>query len=118
MRIRHAVIAAIMAGATAGTTMVVETRAPTTQTASTQSVDRNIEAINSAADPSTAINAYADAKAAEPGNLAVQQAFLRRMVGFQLPEMADAQAREIINRDPHDSLAWAVLAYMHAKQDM
>jgi hypothetical protein len=122
MKLRNSAIAAILGVASAGVILpvVAQTTVPAAPQAtnSTAQEDRFINAINSAQDPSTAINAYADAKAAEPNNLAVQQAYLRKMVAFQLPEMAEAQARDIINRDTRDPIAWAVLAYMHAKEDL
>jgi len=124
MKLRNSAIAAILGCAAAVVPLPVAAQTapatgPAAQTASVTIQDgRLIRAIETAQDPSSAINAYADAKAAEPNNLAVQQAYLRKMVSFQLPEMAEAQAREIINRDTRDPIAWAVLAYMHAKEDM
>jgi len=126
MNIRSAAMAAIIGAVMAssgGSIRAAEVIVPANQGATVpagmvQQDDRFINLINKAEDPSTAINAYADAKAAEPNNLAVQQAYVRKMVSFQLPEMAETQAKEIINKDTRDPIAWAVLAYMHAKEDM
>ena len=74
-------------------------------------------AIQEAADPSSAIQAYARATAAGTTNVAAEQAFVHRMVSFGLPEMAETQAAELAQRMPTDGIAWAVLGYMNAKRD-
>ncbi|MGE5608295.1 MAG: hypothetical protein ACM359_03495, partial [Bacillota bacterium] len=76
-----------------------------------------IEAIRQAPDPSSAIQAYADSQAVEANNLTAEQAYVQKMVQLGLPEMADTQAQDLLRRNPEDGLAWAVAAYMSAKQD-
>src|SRR5437868_5483765 len=106
-------IVAQTTGPLASNTQVIN--APSTQPTDRESM--RLQSIRSAPDPSSAVNAFADAKAAEPGNVAFEKAYVAKMVEFQLPEMAEAQARDVSTRDPADSLSWAVLAYMHAKED-
>lgn len=76
-----------------------------------------IQAIRQAQDPSAAIQAYHDASNFAPSDVAVEQAYVMRMVDFGLPEMADVQAQDLIRRNPQDGLAWAVAAYMSAKRE-
>lgn len=76
-----------------------------------------LQAIREASDPSAAIDAYARAFAVAPQNVAVQESFVCRMVDFDLPEMADVQAQDLLKRDPDNGLGWAVAAYMNAKRD-
>lgn len=75
------------------------------------------QAIAQAKDPSSAIQAYAAASAAEPGSLNVEEVYLQRMVDFGLPEMADTQAADLTKRAPQEGLPWAIAAYMDAKRD-
>jgi hypothetical protein len=75
-----------------------------------------LNSIRQAPDPSAAINAYAKAQATAPDDLAVERAYVERMVSFGLPEMAETQAQDITRRDPNHGLAWAVVAYMNAKR--
>jgi hypothetical protein len=90
--------------------------APAAQTAETR-LAAQIQAIRQAQDPSAAIQAYHDASAGGPADVAVERAYVARMVDFGLPEMADAQAQDVIRRNPQDGLSWAVAAYMSAKRD-
>jgi hypothetical protein len=80
-------------------------------------VTAQIQAIRQAQDPSAAIQAYHDASVGGPADVAVERAYVARMVDFGLPEMADVQAQEVIRRNPQDGLSWAVAAYMSAKRD-
>lgn len=75
-----------------------------------------IRAILEAPDPSAAIGAYARATGAGSDRLAADRAFVRRMVEFSLPEMAESQAREVAAREPTAALAQAVVAYMCGKR--
>ena len=76
-----------------------------------------LAAIRDAVDPSSAIDAYAKATAAQRENVAVQEAYIQKMVSFGLPEMAERQAQDVTKRDPDSGLAWAVVAYMNAKRN-
>lgn len=90
---------------------------PATKTSADTREAALVQAIRQAQDPSAAIQAYHDASGVAPGNLAVERAYVARMVDFGLPEMADVQAQDVIRRDPEDGRAWAVAAYMSAKRD-
>jgi hypothetical protein len=72
--------------------------------------------LRNAADPSSAIEAYTRALAVAPKDVVVKAAFVRRMVDFGLPEMADTQALDVVAKDQGNGLAWGVLAYMNAKR--
>lgn len=76
-----------------------------------------VDGIAKAPDPSSAIAAYAQARADAPNDPAVDAAFVKRMVEFGLPEMAEKQARAVTDRDAQNGVAWAVVAYMDAKRD-
>ncbi len=79
-------------------------------------VQTHVDAIEHAPDPSAAVAAYAAAKSALPDSSRVDQAYVRRMVAFGLPQMAEAQAQTLVQRDPKDGLAWGVMAYSRAKR--
>ena len=117
-------LAAVMAGRIVGlpvTTQAVDRLpAPASVPAGFQQPERlaaMIQSIQQAAEPSAAIQAYAEAQAAVPNDLGIEHAYVRRMVEFGLPEMADTQAQDLIKRSPQDGLAWSVAAYMSAKRD-
>lgn len=119
-------LSAMMAAAVAGTpatllaqstTAPAEPAIPSTQSSNPLNSSADLtQSIRTAPDPSTAVAAYAKAQAAAPNDGAAEEAYLRRMVDFGLPEMADAQALDLIKRDPANGLAWGVAAYVSAKQ--
>ena len=67
-----------------------------------------------AADPSEAVDAYSTLLAGGADGLAVQDAFVRRMVEFGVPELAGRQAANLNERAPDNGLAWCVTAYVKA----
>jgi hypothetical protein len=75
-----------------------------------------LQAIQDAQDPSAAIAAYAKALSQGADQIAAERVFLVRMTDFGLPEMADAQAQDLILRDPENGLAWGVAAHMSARR--
>jgi hypothetical protein len=75
----------------------------------------DVDAIRYAATPSAAVEAYARATEAAPNDVGAERAFVRRMVDFGHPEMAQDQALDLVNRDPNDGFALAVLAYIGAQ---
>jgi hypothetical protein len=76
-----------------------------------------LTAIRNAPDPSAAVEAYARAnKAAGGDTAALEQAYVSRLVALGLPELAESQARDLIQRKPDDGVAWAVVAYMDARR--
>jgi len=60
------------------------------------------------------VDAYTRAQVADPGNIDVESAYVRRMVELNVPELAEAQARDVVTRNPADGLARAVVGYMAA----
>ena len=70
--------------------------------------------IRAAATPSEAVAAYARLAAKEPDNVDLEHAYVRKMVDFGMPELADTQAHDLINRNAGDGLSIGVAAYMSA----
>jgi hypothetical protein len=74
----------------------------------------SIEDIGSAPDPSAAIQVYVGAP--DRSNLDVEHAYVRRMEQLGTPELADSQAKDVVARDPKDSVGWATIAESDAKR--
>jgi predicted Zn-dependent protease len=74
----------------------------------------SIEDIGSAPDPSAAIQVYVGAP--DRSNLDVEHAYVRRMEELGTPELADSQAKDVVARDPKDSVGWATIAESDAKR--
>ena len=75
-----------------------------------------LSAIKNAPDPSAAVEAYARARTANADPVAIEQAYVGRLVALGLPELAESQARDLTHRRPDDGVAWAVVAYMDARR--
>ena len=73
-----------------------------------------LERIERASTPSAAAEAYRAAVAEDPDNIALRHALVQRMVGLGKPQLAETQALELNQLDPHDGLAWGVLAFTRA----
>src|SRR5438067_4217306 len=73
-----------------------------------------VSAIEKAPDPSAAVEAYANAPARD--SVPLKQAYVKRLISLGVPEMAEAQARDMVKRRPDDGVAWAVVAYMDARR--
>ena len=93
---------------------VATAAAPAPATAPSTAPASPLEALRAAANPSAAVDAYARAATTQPGNIDLEKAYIRKMVDLNVPEMADLQARNLVQRDGSDGLAWAVVAYMAA----
>lgn len=78
--------------------------------------DRWLSEVRSAGDPSSAVEAYARAREALAHDTAAEHAYMERMVAFGLPEMTEAQARDVKARWPRDGVSRAVVAYMDARR--
>ena len=77
--------------------------------------DNPVEAITLAPDPSSAIEAYA--RGLGRGRVAptqLQRAYIQHMVSHGAPELADAQAHDLVNRGSADATARGVAAYNDA----
>lgn len=80
-----------------------------------------VDAIRGADTPSAAVGAYARALASiTPGDdkqrLAAEAAYVKRMIDFDMPELAESQARDLTTRDAGNAQAWAVLAASSAQR--
>lgn len=86
----------------------------------TDRLDDYLRAIRDARDPSVAVGAYARAVAEIGPDGAVPQslleAYVHRMVQFYLPEAADQQARMLVELNPDDGIAWAVMSFVAARR--
>jgi hypothetical protein len=76
----------------------------------------DVQAIQQAADPSAAIAALANVAATDRASGLAQAAFVSKMVDFGMPELAFHQAEAVVKADPGNGTAWAVLAYVSARQ--
>src|SRR5262245_10621229 len=74
------------------------------------------QSILTAADPSAAVEAYAESCHMCPDHTPVQRAYVQRMTEFALPELAESQARLLVSSGSDDGLAWGVVAYMDARR--
>ncbi len=72
-----------------------------------------------AATPSDAVAVYAASAPTVSGDelTVVEQAYVRRMVEFGLPAMAESQAAEVTRHKADDGVAWGVLAFMNARRN-
>jgi len=75
-----------------------------------------IQAIQQAPDPSAVVAAYANGVAADRSDAKLNAAYVARMVDLGLPELAYHQAEFLTNLKSNDGLAWAVVAYVHARR--
>jgi hypothetical protein len=74
-----------------------------------------ISSIEKAPDPSTVVEAYANAT--EKDSVPLKQAYVKRLAALGVPELAETQARDLAQRGPGDGLAWAVVAFMDARRN-
>ena len=74
------------------------------------------EAIEQATEPLAAVDAYSRGYAVDPNSLVLHQAYLKRMLKADLPEMAYDSARVVATAKPDDALAWSVLAHKHLQR--
>jgi hypothetical protein len=75
----------------------------------------SVQAIRTAPDPSATIDAYTRAIAAERANsVELEQAYVNRMIELGAPELADAQAHDLINRGVADATIAGMAAYTDA----
>ena len=67
--------------------------------ASGATIDRHIQAVSSASDPSEAIAAFSAGLTADPQSPALHEAYLRKMVGFGLAEVTAVQTEDLLELD-------------------
>jgi hypothetical protein len=75
-----------------------------------------VNAVLQAEDPSAAVSAFATGYAADKAYLPLQDAYVKRMVEFGMPELAYRQATGLTGLEPENGLNWAVIAYVDAKR--
>lgn len=69
-----------------------------------------IDRLRQAPDPAAAISLYAEMARDASDGVEAESALVQRMVEFGMPALAEQQARKILEVDPNDGVAWAVLA--------
>lgn len=92
---------------------------PTTSRRSTQrfnDIDSAIRAVRTAASTNEVVDAYAGGMVLDRDNVALQEAYIRRLVELNAPAMAEPVARRLASENPDSPLAWAVLAFSEAKR--
>ena len=75
-----------------------------------------IEAIENAETPAHAVDAYAQAGRIRRGDLGINQAYMKKMLGFGQIQSAVYAARWLLKHDETDGVAWAVLAYFEVSR--
>lgn len=71
-----------------------------------------VQSIQQAETASEAVDAYAAALSEAPdGGVLFEETYMRRMIELGAPHLAEAQAEDLLSRNPENGLAWAVLAY-------
>jgi hypothetical protein len=75
-----------------------------------------LDEIRDATSPSAAVDAYARAIERVRRDGAVEHEYMHKMIDFGLPELAEQQARSVVDRRPRDGTARAVAAYMNARR--
>jgi hypothetical protein len=95
-----------------------ESQAPAVQP--TDRLASHTQAIRDAQDPSVAVAAYARAVAeiGPDGTIpqSLLEAYVHRMVQFYLPDAAYQQARMLVDANPDDGIAWAVMSFVAARR--
>ena len=74
------------------------------------------QGVRQAPDPSAAVAAYAAAAGRVGPNPTVDDAYVRRMVEFNLPDLAESQAQNLVKVDPANDVARAVIAYTQGRR--
>lgn len=73
--------------------------------------------IQLADDPATAAYAYERGASGGADRLALNRVYMYRMIELGLPGQAEQAAEELLEDDPFDGVAWAVLAYCDAARN-
>ena len=107
---RSTILTAVMLGLASGVWAEEAAVAP-------DPVAKAIEAMRQAKDPSGVIAALVDGLEADGGDVRLHRAYLREMIAFGQPELADDMARRLVELDPNDGLGWSVIAYMAAERN-
>jgi len=90
--------------------------APVTPAKTYPDVQSAIEGVRTAATANEAVAAYTAGLALDRDNVTLQEAYVRRLVELNAPQLAEPVARRLVAVRPDDSLAWAVVAFSEAKR--
>jgi len=71
----------------------------------------HIRTIRDTKDPHEAKTAYARGCTADRSSIALHDIYMRKMLKFGLPQIAQYGARNLVGLDPANGLAWAVVSY-------
>jgi hypothetical protein len=91
-------------------------RTPPTTQADSPAIDRVVTDIKNASTLDRAMDAYSAGLAADRNSIALQNAYVRRMVDFDAPQLAVAAAKRLVDAEPSNGLARAVVADAEARQ--
>jgi len=75
-----------------------------------------IRLVREAKEPQQAIEAYARGCALRPTDARVREVYMRRMLRFGLPQIAVYAAQVLVQLQPDNHLAWAVIGHRHGKR--
>lgn len=76
-----------------------------------------VAAVQQAPDPTTAADAYQRGREVGAERTLLNQSYVHRMIELGLPGQAEEAAEEVVDADPQDGVAWAVLAYCNAARN-
>ena len=79
-------------------------------------VKAQIRVIRATGDPHEAMTAYARGCTADRSSIGLHNIYLRRMLTFGLPQIAQYPARALVGLDPANGMAWGVTAYSEGKR--
>ena len=75
-----------------------------------------LKVIRESDDARTVMRTYTRALAVSRDNAELHRAYVRRMLQFGLPQIAQHAARELVRLQLADGIAWGVLGYMHGRR--
>jgi len=76
-----------------------------------ESLRLHIRTIRDTKDPHEAKTAYARGCTADRSSIALHDIYMRKMLKFGLPQIAQYGARNLVGLDPANGLAWSVVSY-------
>lgn len=85
--------------------------------AKAERVRAQIRVIRATNDPHEAMTSYARGCTADRTNIGLHDVYLRRMLTFGLPQIAQYPARVLVGLDPANGLAWGVVAHTEGKSN-
>jgi hypothetical protein len=89
---------------------------PTDQTSKADTLANSLQAIQSAQDPSAAIEAYVAALHIDVNDPQVYEVYIKRMLDFMLPDLVTKPAETLVRLKPDSGLGWAVQGFGMGRQ--